>query len=522
MQIMGRISFPVAQLSYHDHYFVKINEAQLKKMAHSSFTTHCNSTAEKIHQASQCLLLPWRKSLQMLGKALQPAPGANKDQRSIGFSRPICILRGMGGVFGLLTSIAVMILTSPVHFAAAIAYRSRPVMGYIDNFVKMTNHDVKLSSSENDAAHHVRVRTHNLGFILETLSTTGDLRPVCERAKGVVESIRKDLYQPDLIMFQEAFHEDGVRLLCEGLKNTYPYMLTNVLPTASGFNSGTLVMSKYPIMDAQFHCLKHNLGLERLSPKGMMRVKIQTAQGQMSVYGAHTQAILGKDRSEARAKQLDQIHTIMKADYENDQIPQLLVGDLNTSVVTAWGENNIADENNPEKKVQDKLKSLFSDLFLKDHDATTGERSFGGAKYLKSDNARMGVELPEPSGSWYVGPFATANSFLAASVIEMGKRDRIKYNYSAPVIKSKDVSIKAPAWGTKDWKNEQLANTARFDYTLVPKYCQNRIDGRAEIRRGVVASSVQSADTDHLPVDVEIVLKNVRDSFNARKSTLFS
>lgn len=500
---MNSLFFPSAQISYADNYSVKVEKQQLNSIAKPGFTTHRDSTAEKLHQASQFLILPWRKSIQMIGKALQPCPGANKDKPSIWHSRPICILRGTAGFLGLLISIAIMILTSPVHLMAAMAYRSRPVMGYIDNSFNIANGDLKLST------HHVQVRTHNLGFIVETLSNTGDLRPVCERAQGVVDSVRNDRYQPDLILFQEAFHEDGTRILCEGLKTTYPYMLTNVLPTASGFNSGTLVMSKYPILESQFHCLDHNLGIERLSPKGMIRFKIQTTQGPLHIYGTHTQALLGKERAEARFKQLEQMHKIMEDDYRADSTPQLLMGDLNTSTVTAWGENNISDGNNPEKRVQEKLTDLFVDLFLSDHDALTGIRTSGKAQYLESDNHRMGVNLPEPEGSWYIGPFAQPNTLLAAGVIKKIEQDRRKHNYGVPVVAGKAGSLNAPTWGTDRWRSEQPANTARFDYILVPKYCRS-LEGRAEIRRGVVAAAVQSADTDHLPVDATIIIKGIK------------
>lgn len=501
-EIMNHIpSMPSAQTMYADDYSVKLTKEQLQSAAKDHFSTHTHHTAEKIHQISQFLLLPWRKSAQLIGRSFQSRPGANKEDVTCLRSRPIRILMGIGGFIGLICSVAIAILTSPVHLAALIAYKFRPVMGVIDNSKKIDSAALCPMTEEKPFT----VQTHNLGFIIETLSITGDLRPVCERAKGLAESIKNDSYLSDVIMFQEAFHEDGTHILCEELKSQYPYIISGVLPTASGFNSGTLVMSKYPIEDVHFHCLEYNLGPERLAPKGMMRIKIQTAAGPMHIYGTHTQAILGKDRANARILQLLQIYNIMKADFENDGIPQILVGDLNTSVCTAWGEDNMADPRNPERAVQEVLNKCFKDLYLNDHDPRTGLRTQDKAQYLASDNTRMGLPenaLPEPSGSWYVGPFATKSTFLNASVITKGEMDRKMHKYTAPPIK--EIRVAPPTWGTKEWRNQQAANTARFDYVCVPDYCKNLLDGNVEIRRDAVPPNVQSAHTDHLKTHARI------------------
>lgn len=491
---------PSAQLRYADSYSIMLTNKQLQSVAKEYFSTHTHDTAEKIHQFSQFLLLPWRKSVQLVGRSFQSRPGANKEDVTRLRSRPIRVLIGIGGFIGLIGSMTIAILTSPIHLAALIAYKFRPVMGIIDNSKKVNRAAISPMTEQQP----LTVQTHNLGFILETMSITGDLRPVCERAKGLAESIKNDPHQSDVIMFQEAFHEDGTRILCEELKSQYPYIISGVLPTASGFNSGSLVMSKHPIEDVHFHCLEYNLGPERLAPKGMMRIKIQTASGPMHIYGTHTQAILGKDRANARILQLLQMYNIMKNDFEKDTIPQILVGDLNTSVCSAWGEDNMADSRNPERAVQEVLNRFFKDLYLNDHDPRTGLRTQGNAQYLESDNTRMGLQanaLPEPSGSWFIGPFATKSTFLTKSVINKGEKDRIKHRYIAPPIQD---LVTPPTWGTSKWRNHQAANTARFDYVCVPDYCKNILDGNVEIRRDVVAADVQSAHTDHLKAHARI------------------
>ena len=490
-----------AQFNYSDNYSVKISSEQLRSIAKTSFYTHNSPTAEKIHRASQFLLTPWKKSCQFVGSSLQSRPGANKDEVSCLRSRPVRFLMGVTGLFMLITSAALAVLTFPVHIAALCVYRSRPVVAYIDNSDKTKPLILPKLSSEQP----LHVRSHNLGFVLETMSITGDLRPVCERAHEVAESVLHDPHQPDLMIFNEAFHADGTRILCDQLKDRYHYILAGVLPSVSGFNSGALVASKYPILDVQFHCLEHNIGLERLAPKGVIRVTIQTAQGPVRIYSAHTQALIGKDRAEARRKQLIQTDALMKKDFAESPIPQILMGDLNTSTITAWGESNTADQNNPEVAVQTQLAESFVDLYLNDHDASTGHRTNGAPRYLLTDNARMGLpnQLPEPSGSWYVGPFAQPTTFLALNVFKHNQRDRQQNHYSAPPAPG--IKVESPTtWGTTQWRTQQTANTARFDYILLPKHCANLLDGRAEIRRVIVPLKAQSSSTDHLPVDAII------------------
>jgi len=498
---MINLTFPFPKLNYPDNYSVRISGEQLKGLAKTAFYTHTSPTAEKIHRASQFALIPWKKSCQLIASSLQPRPGAKKDDGSYLTSRPVRSLMGVAGVLMIIGSTAFAILTSPVHIAALCVYRSRPVISYIDNSDK-TKPQVLPKLLQEQPFH---VRSHNLGFVLETMSIIGDLRPVCERAHEVADNVLNDPHQPDLILFNEAFHEDGTRILCDKLKDQYHYILSGVLPSGSGFNSGALVASKHPILDVQFHCLEHNIGPERLSPKGVIRVKIQTAEGPIHVYSAHTQALIGKDRADARFKQLIQIDSLMKKDFEEDHIPQILTGDLNTSIITAWGESNIADENNPELKVQKQLNNSFVDLYLNDHDAYNGLRTSGTPQFLNSDNQRMGLSgrLPEPSGSWYIGPFAEPTTFLASNVFNHNQKDRQKNQYSAPPANG--IKVEAPAtWGTGQWRTRQPANTSRFDYVVVPKHCASLLDGRVEIRRIVVPEGAQSASTDHLPVDAVI------------------
>lgn len=512
MRTTNKIKYPSASLNYHDKYRVSITEEQLNSISTIAFTTHRNWFAEKIHRASQFCLIPSRKSVQLIASSFQSRPGADKEEGSVSGSRPIRMLIGFVGVISFIASAAVTILTSPIHLAALIGHRSRPVINYI-NAKKGQARNASIQAlpamTENKPLH---VRTHNLGFVHEAMNIIGDLRPVCERAHEISNAILNDTNQPDVICFQEAFHEDGSRILCDKLKNQYPYIISNVLPNASGFNSGAMIVSKYPILGVKFHCLEHNLGPERLAPKGILRASIGTQKGLVNIYSVHTQALLGKDRANARLKQLQQMKRVMKKDFfKRGAHQQILMGDLNTSAITAWGESNIT-ANNPELEVQEELLNEFDDLYLRDHQPLLGSRVHGNPKFLDSDNASMGLignhALPEPTGSWYHGPFATATTYLASSVLKHNEKDQRKHKYqTTPAI----TPEQPPSWGTVKWRQNQPANTARFDYVLFPRHkdiknqpIKSPLDGYAEIRRIVVPKDAQSAPSDHLPVDALI------------------
>ncbi|MCD6040342.1 MAG: sphingomyelin phosphodiesterase 3-like [Gammaproteobacteria bacterium] len=512
---MPKIYYPSAAYYYSDTYSVDISQDQLNSIGTPVFTTHRDPIAEKSHHFSQFCLIPWRKSAQLLGSAFQSQPGANKDN-SIVRARPFRILVGVVGILSLSVSAVIALVTLPVHLAAWAGYKSRPVISYMNvnkdkqasPLSQIDEEKSALLVAEMTAEKPLHVRTHNLGFVLETMSIVNDLRPVSDRANEIAAAILGDEYPPDVICFQEAFHEDGSRILCNKLKDKYPYIVSGVLPTATGFNSGEMVVSKYPIANIHFQRLQHMLGPERLTPRGILRVQINTKQGPLDIYNVHTQALLGKDRAKAREKQLEQIKKIMKEDFEQRGHLQILMGDLNTSTLTAWGESN-GTHDNPEQGVQQQLLEGFEDIYLRDHISLQGYRTIDTPKFLKSDNNKMGVgDLPEPTGSWYIGPYAASTTLINSQMLAYKERDQKKHDYTF----ASGVKVENPvSWGTKAWRKKQPANTARFDYILFPRYkdkdgqsISSQLDGRAEIRRIVVSSNAQSAPSDHLPVDAQI------------------
>lgn len=481
--------FPFAPLSYPSTFTVTKKEEELPAITEGSFRTHDSEIKDTIHTLNESyLLIIGKLFLQNLSTIIEPSPG--KDKKKILNAIANRVFAG----FSLIPIGIATFFTAPIPLGIrCIEHLYRPCMRILHyNLIK----EKPLSDFQLTEAKPFHIRTHNLGFVPKCLSIVGDLRDPIERAHEVVQSIIGDVKQPDMIVFQETFHEDATRVLCEGIKSSYPYILHSIAPHTSGFNSGAMFASKYPFKDVKYQKFDHFLGIENICPRGITRVRLQAKHTTLSVYGVHTQALLGKARAESRFNQINQIIKFIKEDDFPDEA-KILVGDLNTSIITPWGESNIGQ---PEDIVYKHFQKNFCDFFLKDHDANTGIRTSGEPFYLKYDNQRMGVlDLCEPSGSWYHGPLAEKGYFLRT------KEAFEQWIYDLPdLIPAHGVTVYPSIWGTKDWFNTQLANTSRLDYIATPISQRGLVDGIVEIRRVVVPANALSASTDHLQVDARI------------------
>jgi hypothetical protein len=483
---------PLASPLYPTQYKFEIDRSILHELKSSSFHTHLSDCAEKLHWVSEMIFLPVRWNAQLLGHVIEPLPGANKDH-------PIW------GLAIRVSSFVLWILILPLAAVSAILafplrcidHMYRPIASYIDNSSATRGKTKTTEELLLTQEHPLHIRTHNLGFVTSTMSLLGDLRPPIERAKELVKSILGDPFKPDIIFFQEAFHEDATRLLSEGIQQEYPYIVHSVAPQISGFSSGALIASKYPIEGIKFQRFDHIPPPESMAPRGIIRAHLQSTQGTLLLYSVHTQALIGEERAKARFHQLEEIRQFMELDAaQNPNSLQILVGDFNTSRLTAWGEDNCIPSGQAEEAALQRLSHYFDDLYLRDHDPLNGKRISGNPKYLDSDNRLLNETLEEPSGSWYSGPFADPGLILSTKM----RYDRWKHSRPAPK-RVEEIPTSSSGWGTAAWHCQQVANTARFDYILLPKARAKKLEGRVEIRRVIVPKATQSAPSDHLPVD---------------------
>lgn len=284
-----------------------------------------------------------------------------------------------------------------------------------------------------------------------------------------------------------------------------------------------MILSKLPIVDVSVHCLENNIGIERIAPRGVTRFKIAARDSHINIYSAHTQPVLGKERAEARIKQIDQMKKIMSKD-KKDACPQILVGDFNTSRINAWGGDNCKDPNNPEKMVQEKFNKAFDNLYFRHHDPDTGLRRNDAPPptFLAHDNQRMDLAkdaLAEPTATWFTSTFNNPDTFMTKQVQKHNEQDQKKHGYTAPSIFQTTALVSF--WGKKNWRNTQSLETAHFDAIVLPRHeektCDSEgylletqespLDGYSEIRRIKVPDSVESSSSDHAPEDAMIYYK---------------
>lgn len=470
---------------YPSSYKIMLNQENLRDLKQSEFSLFPTDDSKKLHRISELTLWPFRKMLHLLARAVQPNPGANKDQwlRGIGI-QILCLL----GVIGLLPF---AIISLPLGLSLrAYNHRSRPAISYLEHNLATIPEQPNMSKVK-----PLHVRTHNVGFVPTCMGTVGDLRDPNERAAELVLSINNDYAPPDLICFQETFNEDATEILCRGINKNYPYIIHDIAPHISGLSSGAMIASKYPLKEIQFIRLKHMVSPDDSAPRGIVRARLATQQGDILIYSIHTQSLIGEHRASARNQQIRDVSSVMEQDARNeDGIHQVVMGDFNTSQVTAWRENNSVPENQAEAAVLQTMDESFVDPFLKDHDKTTGHRTNSTAFFSSKDSSR----LKEPTGSWYYGPFANKGTILTLKE----RLDRWRHGRDTPELVEQ---IKAPekvTWGTPEW--DQSAFTARFDYILFSRTEKNRLDAQVEIRRVAAPDGAQSAATDHLPVDALI------------------
>jgi len=456
--------------------------------------THHTLWAEILHKAGETLLLPARWHMQSLAKIVVPLPGAHKESSLKSLTSRVCAIAL--AILTLLPALVSVVIAFPLRM---ISHRYRPAIGFIHS---PSSQQIPLPSLTPEQPLHIR--SHNVALVTNTMSTLGDLRNPLTRAQEIADSLKKDPHQPDIICFQEAFHEEASHLLCDQLKHQYPYIIHSVAPHVFGFNSGHMIASKYPLEQVDFHRFSNMIGPETASPRGILRVKLKTASGTpLLLYAVHLQASLGEARATARHEQLTMIHQMMKNDKITDSSAmQILVGDFNIAHITPWGDDLLKPAGQSEEKNVQALQSLFEDLYLKDHDPATGKRTKGSPYYLSSDNQLLSQSLVEPSASWYSGPLKTPP--LPYKMLM--KKDLA--NYKRPLPQKSAIPVTGGLWGTTKWKEQQPATTSRFDYVLLPKEQGPRaLDGLVEIRRSLVPPSAQSASSDHLPVDARLWIK---------------
>jgi exonuclease III len=446
------------------HYSQKQEHSYLWEISQipraNSFTTHRienHGIAKKIYSLAHALLIPWQTFLQVVARIKEPSPGEYKDRKC----RAALIRIGAYIATPCLFPIAMisLIVGGALHLAMHV---KRPYISYIGPNEQMNKE--QCAKRDLSAPHQLQILTYNIGLVPEALATATNLRPICDRAREIVTWVCDKRQTADVICFQETFHVGGTRILANGIQKKYPYIIHSVAPHGSGFSSGLMIASKYPLERVSF--LRFNgIAEEALATKGLLGVRVLLgATHYANIYNIHTQALLGKKVMGVRRDQILHAQREILAIHERDllspsprqKMGDFLCGDFNASSRTAWNQ-----ENQGEVSVPALLNSFSYTASQKDH------------------------------GTWWDGIIPKIPSFIKSRLA----RDGI------PLGKENNPQATQPRWGTRAWAdNDQLRTVtqALFDYHFAAHLSEGS-NGSSRILQ-IIPPNKESASSDHLPV----------------------
>lgn len=178
-----------------------------------------------------------------------------------------------------------------------------------------------------------------------------------ERAQAIVEQLKNEAY--DVIVFQEAFEKKARAILWEGLKEKFPFAAG---PGEGGFlklNSGVWILSKFEftsVAEIQFNTCKI---ADCMSKKGAILVELIKNGKMFQVIGTHLQS---EDYPDTRREQFTDIAEKLLKPFEKENVPQFIVGDLNTPADDAKNYNEMLTLLNAEDHQPRKTKEWLKDL----------------------------------------------------------------------------------------------------------------------------------------------------------------
>ena len=134
----------------------------------------------------------------------------------------------------------------------------------------------------------------------------------------------------DIFVFQEAFDANARAIIYSKLQSTYPYYIEpqKQKKFSLKINSGLWILSKYPIIESDFHRFRSCCGYDALAQKGILYVKISVDGHMIQVFNTHLNS--GQDRQVIRDSQYREIKKFIDG-YKNKKDMQIIAGDFNTN-----------------------------------------------------------------------------------------------------------------------------------------------------------------------------------------------
>jgi endonuclease/exonuclease/phosphatase family metal-dependent hydrolase len=148
-----------------------------------------------------------------------------------------------------------------------------------------------------------------------------------DRAYAIVEELKKSDF--DVIVFQEAFLPAARRIIEKGLKDKYAYNYGPANNSGVSFkaNSGIWVLSNRPLQVLGTVQFNDCSGIDCWARKGAMLLEGVANGKKFQILGTHLQS---ENAEAVREKQMDQIFVELLLKYREQDVPQIVCGDLNT------------------------------------------------------------------------------------------------------------------------------------------------------------------------------------------------
>lgn len=172
----------------------------------------------------------------------------------------------------------------------------------------------------------LKILSWNIYMLPHFITKTGQT----ERAKEIVSILKNE--EVDVIVFQEAFDRNARNIIREGLRELFPYESGN--PLKNKFyktNSGVWVLSKAPIFFVKQIYFKQSKGNDKMACKGAILLNAIKNGCNFQIVATHLQSDLkNKDVTSIRKSQYLQIKQELLDVYALNNVPQFIVGDMNT------------------------------------------------------------------------------------------------------------------------------------------------------------------------------------------------
>ncbi len=152
-----------------------------------------------------------------------------------------------------------------------------------------------------------------------------------ERAALYAQALLDYEHDPDILLLQEIWSVKARDVLISALASKYPYA---EYPDAIGDDalqpSGLMVFSKYALHDFQYHVFTAGEGVDLLSMKGIIGVRLVKDDRNIAAFVTHLQA--GAKDPTTKPSQLRECLEFMDGFTGDDEATvKIFVGDLNTS-----------------------------------------------------------------------------------------------------------------------------------------------------------------------------------------------